>query len=434
VLQKVADLLSVVLVKLPPQRLLERMQEFEASEPCQRIALAAIHANPTLRLQLAVNYVENDVSRVIIGCLQMLLRHYDDEVPPEGADVEEHRRSAELRTSTEAAFRLLQDDKLPAEAWPYVQYCLEICQHILSHWSAAKLSVQQKVDVLDARAAPLMLAQGGLVDVLAEIIDPVAADFQLRMPPPQALRNQAVETLQALFEQNAHVCLFCMQHYTEVKLMIAMGCDSLCMDPLAAFPDMQQQAVDQLSASFEKFSATDEKLGRKILKALANIFESSYRLVAWFLRDHGLSTLSDMQGIDVHVEACRAVARAPYWSMEDADMLPDLVVSIAELLLGSVEGLEEGAPANPRGRVLDLTEAEEVSGACMSALLHLLLIDPSPPTVLRCLVQSLGDVNSEESGGSERAVNNVMKIMQVFPSSDRVQMNCQHLLTSLLGE
>jgi len=115
-------------------------------------------------------------------------------------------------------------------------------------------------------------------------------------------------------------------------------------------------------------------------------------------------------------------------------MLPDLVVSIAELLLGSVEGLEEGAPANPRGRVLDLTEAEEVSGACMSALLHLLLIDPSPPTVLRCLVQSLGDVNSEESGGSERAVNNVMKIMQVFPSSDRVQMNCQHLLTSLLGE
>lgn len=447
VLQKVAELLSAVLVKLTPQTLLERMQEFENSEALQRIALVAIHSNPQLRLQLAVNYVDNDVARVVIVCLQMLLRHYDDEVPPEGADVEEHRSSAEQRASTEAAFQLLQDDKLPAEAWPYVQYCLEICLHILSHWSAAKLSLQQKADVLDARAAPLMLAQGGLVDVLAEIIDPVAADFQLRMPPPQAVRQQAVETLQALFEQNAHVCLFCMQHYTEVKLMIAMGCDSLCMDPLAAFPDMQQQAVEQLSASFEKFSAGDEKLGRKILKALANLFESSYRLVAWFLKEYSLSTLGSMQGLDVHIEACRAVARAPYWGAEDAPLLPELVVSIARLLLGGVQGLAEAAPANSQGRVLDVTEAEEVAAACMSALLHLLLIDPSPPTALRCLVRSLGDADGEgssfnppprtdasETGGSELAVNNVMKIMQVFPSSDRVQMNCQHLLTSLLGE
>ncbi|CAE8647561.1 unnamed protein product, partial [Polarella glacialis] len=38
VLQKAADLLGAILLKLPPQRLLQRMQEFPASEPLQRIA------------------------------------------------------------------------------------------------------------------------------------------------------------------------------------------------------------------------------------------------------------------------------------------------------------------------------------------------------------------------------------------------------------
>ncbi|CAE7342855.1 HCc2, partial [Symbiodinium necroappetens] len=46
----------------------------------------------------------------------------------------------------------------------------------------------------------------------------------------------------------------------------------------------------------------------------------------------------------------------------------------------------------------------------------------------------LEDVEASEAPNSEEAVNTVMKIMQVFPSSDRLQMNCQHILTSLLGE
>merc|ERR1719336_2027316 len=180
--------------------------------------------------------------------------------------------SANVPPSTlEASLRLLQDEPLPPEAWPYVLYCLEVSVHILSHWSATKLTLQ-KADVLDARAAPLLLAQCGLVDVLAEILDPLAAGVELREKPPQSVVQKATETLQALFEQNGHICLFCIQHYTEVKQMVALGCESLAMDPLTDFPDMQQQAVTQLMASFEKFSVNDERLGRKILKALTVLF------------------------------------------------------------------------------------------------------------------------------------------------------------------
>lgn len=169
------------------------------------------------------------------------------------------------------------------------------------------------------------------------------------------------------------------------------------------------------------------------------LFESSYQLVSWFLQQHPLNTVGEYQSLDVHVEAVRAVARAPYWSAEDAPLLPEFVGLLADLLLDCIEGYgeEPGAPPRkPSGRVVDLTEAEEVVSACMSSVLHLLLIDPSPPTVLLCLAQSLGR-NSKAEGeadGSERAVNAVMKVMQVFPSSDRVQLNCQHLLTSLLRE
>jgi len=434
VLQKVAELLTAVLLKLPPQTLLQRMQEFQGAEVLMRVALAAVHTNAQLRLQLAVNYVENSVVPVIIGCMQMLLRHYEVGQPP-ASDVE-------------AAFRLLGDSQLPAEAWPYVLSCLEVCMHVLSHWSATKLSLQQKADVLDSRAAPLLLAKGGLVDVLAELIDPVAAGFELNTKAPAAVVQKASEVLQALFEQNGHICLFCMQHYTEVKLMVALGCESIAIDPLTEFPEMQQQAAEQLAASFEKFAVHDERLGRKILKALAVLFESSYHLVVWFLKSQPLSSLGDYQSLDVHVEAVRAVARAPYWSAEDAPVLPEFVSLLAQLLLGCIEGhaTDDGAaaPPPPPRRVVDLTEAEEVVAACMSSVLHLLLIDPSPPTVLRCLARSLSQqgkveaeapTEEEESGaGSERSVNAVMRVMQVFPSSDRVQMNCQHLLTSLLGE
>merc|ERR1719436_2347665 len=101
---------------------------------------------------------------------------------------------------------------------------------------------------------------------------------------PSVVLQKATETLQALFEQNGHICLFCMQHYSEVKPMVLMGCESLAMDPLTDFPQMQQQAVDQLAASFDRFSVNDEKVAKKILKALAVLFESSYPLVAWFLK------------------------------------------------------------------------------------------------------------------------------------------------------
>lgn len=237
--------------------------------------------------------------------------------------------------------------------------------------------------------------------------------------------------------------------------MVSLGCDSLVTDPLTEFPDMQQQAAEQLALAFEKFSADDERLGRKVLKALAVLFESSYRLVVWFLQKNGLATLEECQSLDVHVEAMRAIARAPYWSHEDAAILPEFVVLAAQLLLGSVEGLvDEPATLAPAGkakrRVLDLTEAEEVVAASTSALLHVLLIDPSPPMVLHCLVHGIGQneqggegdtglppleaCDGGDGGSSERAVSGVMRVMRVFPSSDRVQMNCQHLLTSFLGD
>jgi len=286
----------------------------------------------------------------------------------------------------------------------------------------------------------LLLAKAGLVDVLVEIMDPQSAGLEMSTKAPEVVQKKATETLQALFEQNGHICLFCMQHYSEVRQMVAMGCDSIALDPLKQFPQMQQQAVDELNALYEKFSVDDERTAKKILKALTVLFESSYQLVAWFLQKNPLSTVGEYQSLDVHVEAVRAVARAPYWSAEDAPLLPKFVGLLADLLLDCIEGHGEEpgeSPKKPSGRVVDWTEAEEVVSACMSSVLHLLLIDPSPPTVLLCLAQSLGrnsKVEGEATDGSERAVNAVMKVMQVFPSSDRVQMNCQHLLTSLLRE
>jgi hypothetical protein len=427
VLQRVAEVLGAIVLKLQPQVLLQRMQELESSEVMQRVALAAIHANAQLRLQLAVNYASNNVVAVVIGGAQMLLKRY------EGPAV-----AAARGGDLEAALALLQGGQLPSDGWAYVLYCLEVCLHILSHWSATKISLKTKADVMDSSAAPLVLVQCGLVDVLVEIIDPVPAGFQLNSQPPPEVVQKATETLQALFEQNGHICLFSMQHYTEVKIMVAMGCECLAMDPLTEFPDMQKQAVEQLSASFEKFSVTDERLGRKILKALMVLFESSYQLCAWYLQGHPLNALGEYQSLDVHAEAVRAVSRGPYWSAEDAPLLPGFVRMLAELLLGCIEGHdpEEASSTKLRGRVVDLTEAEEVCTACMTSALHLLLIDPSPPTVLESLAAGLGQGSAlEESDrtANEKAVNAVMKVMRVFPSSDRVQMNCQHLLTSLLA-
>jgi len=423
VLPKVAHLLTAVFLKLPPQVLLQRMKEFQSTEVLQRIALAAIHTNGQLRLQIAVNYVENGAVPVFIECLQMLLHRYEGSAPAVCAPA----------LDVGAAFRLLQDKNLPEEGWPYILYCLEVCLHILSHWSATRFSLRQKADALDSRAAPLLLAQGGLVDVLAELIEPAAAGFELHTQPPQQVADKAKETLQALFEQNGHICLFCMQHYTEVKQMVALGCESLARDPLTDFPDMQQQAVGQLSASFDKFSVKDERIGRKILHTLAVLFESSYQLVEWYLKNHKLTALGEYQSLDLHLEAVRAVSRTPYWSSEDAVILP----LVAQLLLSSVEGHNDD-PSKSQRLVLDLTEAEDMAAACMSALLHLLLLDPAPPTALHCLAdclsQSDGQTPESSSEKSSQAVTAVMRVMQVFPSSERIQMNCQHLLNSLLGE
>eukprot|EP00928_Gymnodinium_smaydae_P096890 TRINITY_DN8648_c0_g3_i1.p1 TRINITY_DN8648_c0_g3~~TRINITY_DN8648_c0_g3_i1.p1 ORF type:complete len:872 (+),score=201.47 TRINITY_DN8648_c0_g3_i1:96-2711(+) len=439
VLQKISSLLSALLLKLPPQRLVQRMQEFEETDILQRIALATIHSSAQLRLQIAVNYAENGVCDVVIQNVRALLDRYKPE--------------EQTSVSAEAALRLLRDERLPADAWPYIRYCLEICIHVLSHWSATRASLQlglpgrgnadpsAKTDVMDASAAPLLLAQGGLVDVLAEIIDPGGAGVELSMKPPQEVVQQANETLQALFDKNGHICLFCMQHFQDVKQMVSLGCDSLSTDPLAEFPEMQEQAVEELAAAFERHGVQEEKLARKILKALCVLFESSYNLVAWFLRTHPLSSLTQMQSIDVHVEAVRAVSHAPYWSSDDAPLLPVCVALITEMILSSIEGLGPGDDARPSAgrRVLDLTEAEELVAASVAAVLHLLLIDPVPPTVLDSLSESLGkgagdDEAGGEKAGSEQAVGALMRVMQVFPGSDRVQMSCQHLLTSLLGE
>jgi len=437
VLQKVSELLTAVLLKIPPHVFLQRMQEFQADEVLQRHALAAVHATPQLRLQLAVNYVDNSIIPVAIGGIQMLLRHFECAAPGVSPPV----------SDVEAAFRLLRNGLPPADGWPYVLYSLDICLHVLSHWSATKLSMQQKADVLDGHSAPLLLAKGGLVDILAELMDPVAAGVELSSKPPAGVMQKANETLQALFERNGHICLFCMQHYSEVKQMVSMGSDSLALDPLKDFPQMQQQAVGQLIVSYEKFSVGDDRISRKIMKALTALFESSYHLVAWFLQNNPLSSVGEYQSLDVHVEAVRAIIRAAYWSSEDAPLLPEFVSLLAQLILGSIEGHGDEVPgAKPPARVVDLTEAEQVAAACMASLLHLLLIDPSPPTVLHCLARSLSDYGKaagdsaqpaeevESSVGSERAVNAVMKVMQVFPSSDRIQLDCHHLLTSLLGE
>lgn len=448
VLCKVASLITAVILKLTPQILLQRMREFEQNEVFQRLALAAIHSNPQLRLQAAVNYADNGISPVIIACTQMIIQGYEG--PPSTP-------AAPAVKNIQTAFALLEDDFLPSEGWPYFNYCLEVCLHILSHWSAARLS-SQRADVLDAKAAPLMLAQGGLVEVLVGVLDPKGAGMELRQDPPKQLRQKTSETIQALFEQNGHICLFCMQHYADVKQMVALGCDSLSADPLTDFPDLQQQAVMQLISAFEKFAVEDEHLGGTILKALNSLFESSYSLVAWYLQQHPLETLEKYQSTDVHLEAVRSVCRAPYWSAEDAPLLPTLVAMLSRLLLDSLSGVcdEPIVPALDNAtvgkrRILEFEEAEQIVAACTASVLHLLLIDPCPPAVLHVFSRTLAGLGAEDTAsesnnpvqednqdehavGDERAVNLVMRIMQVFPLSDRVQMNSQHLLSSLLGE
>ncbi|CAK0814147.1 unnamed protein product [Prorocentrum cordatum] len=175
VLQRVAELLGAIVLKLQPQVLLQRMQEFDSSEVMQRVALAAIHANAQLRLQLAVNYAGNNVVAVVIGSVQMLLQRY------EGPTV-----AAARGGDLEAALALLQGGQLPPDGWDYVLYGLEVCLHILSHWSATKISLKTKADVMDSSAAPLVLVQCGLVDVLVEIIDPAPAGFQRNLDSERA--------------------------------------------------------------------------------------------------------------------------------------------------------------------------------------------------------------------------------------------------------
>lgn len=445
VLKKAASLLQGVLVKLLPGRLLERLEEFQESEVFVRIALAAVHNNAQLRLQLAVNYADNNVIAVMVACMVLLLRGYETEGAADAADSE-----------VEVSFQLLGDDKLPADGWSYTSYCLDVCLHVLSHWSCTKLAMPSKgPEVLDPSAAPVKLASAGVVDVLAELIDAPAAGVELRQQPPTALVQKACETLQALFERNGQICLFCMKHYAEVKQIILVGCESIVADPLSDHPEMQQEAIELFVGALEKFATKDERLSRKLLKALTVLFESSYQLVAWFLQEHPLSSLSELNSVDAHIEAVRAVSRAGYWSSEDAPLLPEFVAALVQTMLDAVE-------------VVDLTEAEEIASSCMASVLHLMLIDPRPPMVQQSLARSLGGKGRKVDGpadtaaentddlppledvtaddvlnglnahaspvSSEEAVNTMMKIMQVFPSSDRLQMNCQHILTSLLGE
>eukprot|EP00931_Biecheleriopsis_adriatica_P073309 TRINITY_DN4761_c0_g1_i1.p1 TRINITY_DN4761_c0_g1~~TRINITY_DN4761_c0_g1_i1.p1 ORF type:complete len:831 (+),score=212.00 TRINITY_DN4761_c0_g1_i1:86-2578(+) len=428
-LQKVATLLQGTFIKLPPPRLLERMEEFKTSDALIRIALAAIHENGQIRLQLAVNYHENTVVPVIVSCLQSLLRSYE-----KGED-------GSFSTETEATFRLLANEKLPAEAWPYVGYCLEVCLHVLQHWSCTNLDVGDKEEDVDQDSAPFRLAQEGVVDSLAEILEGSACGSEWRQKPPDAVVHKAEETLRALFERNARLCLFCMKHYESVKQIIAAGSDSIAALQVIGNHETQQEAVDILSTAYEKFAVKDERLGRKCLKALTSLFESSYTLVVWYLELKPISALPELQSLDVHIEAVRAVSRTGYWSAEDAPLLPTCVAVLARMLLECVEGhLDASAPPSGTGRrVFDLTEAEEVAASSTASMLHLMLIDPSPPTVLHGLARSLSKKDSdlpasEEADGREEAVDAVMKIMQVFPSSDRVHMNCQHILTSMLGE
>ena len=116
-------------------------------------------------------------------------------------------------------------------------------------------------------------------------------------------------------------------------------------------------------------------MGRKLLKALTGMFGSSYQLVAWFLQQHPLSSLSELQSLDAHIEAVRAVSRAAYWSSEDAALLPDFVAALVSTMLEAVEGhLDFNKPSVDRGkRLVDLTEAEEIASSCTASVLHLML-------------------------------------------------------------
>merc|ERR1712125_156380 len=108
VLIRLADLLVVVCSKLPPARLLQRMQEFRESEIFQRVALAAIHSVAQMRLQIAVNYTENSVVSIMVEDMHLFFKCYEAPAPsPAGA------------SPPEATFRLLKDGNLPAESWAY---------------------------------------------------------------------------------------------------------------------------------------------------------------------------------------------------------------------------------------------------------------------------------------------------------------------------
>eukprot|EP00930_Biecheleria_cincta_P013877 TRINITY_DN12164_c0_g2_i1.p1 TRINITY_DN12164_c0_g2~~TRINITY_DN12164_c0_g2_i1.p1 ORF type:complete len:846 (-),score=210.69 TRINITY_DN12164_c0_g2_i1:28-2565(-) len=437
-LQKLAKLVQAILGKLPPQQLLKRMEEFEESEVFRRIAVSTVRESAQLRLQIAVNYTTNNVIAVIVSCLQMLLRNY------------EKSETGGVTTETEQitrTFRLLDDERLPVDAWPYMDSCLDVCLHILSHWSCTNPSGGKEID---PSSAAIQLVHAGLMDALAELTDPTGMGMELREQPPQSLVRKAEEALQRLFERNGPICVFCMKHYVDSKPIITIGCESIANDPFNDNLEMQQEAVTLLSSSFEKFAVKDQRLGRKLLKALTMLFEASYNLVVWFLQQQPIGSLPELQSLDVHIEAVRAISRAGYWSAEDAPLLPDFVAVLAQVLLDAVEGhLDVSAPPSGSGRrVFDLTEAEELAASCTASMLHLMLIDPTPPTVLHCLARSLckqdsgkkdsalEDADSRTLSGqtSEEAVNAVMKMMQVFPSSDRIQINCQHILTSLLGE
>jgi len=379
-------------------------------------------------MQVAVNYASNGATVAIISALRLFLKRFEED----GA-------ATQAATNTEEAFKLIQDQQLPAAFWPYVQHGLELCSHMLSHWGATRLSTEKKGDVLDPTAAPLLLAQQGLVDVLLEIIN-MESGAKSEDSPPKALLEIATDILKTLFEQNGHINLFCMQHYAEVRAVIKLGCDSLIGDPLPEYPDLQQQAVETLVAASKRFFK-DDKLCKRILRAMSAIFETSPGLMLTFLTEYRISTPGASKDSDkalptpeAHLEAVRAVGHVAFWGPDDAPLMPDFVSVLAELLS---QVLPPPADAGPgaTGGLEDLSEAEALAGACVASLLRLLMVDPNPPDVQQCLIEQLG--KAERNTGdtdSERAVKLTMRIMETFPSSDRMQMNCQHLLTTVLGE
>ncbi|CAD7923566.1 unnamed protein product [Amoebophrya sp. A120] len=394
-------------------------------------------------------------------------------------------------TAVEPFLLALHELKLPTKWWPVLESSLEIVRTMLDHWDATSRISKAGAAGPDAdeeaapnRSTPTQLPTTsvvpdhlialGFMDRLFELFE-VPADLLT-----ESLTLVAQDCMKVLLKKSSEICLFSLVHFVESKknpFFVELACSAMEESDffveeteflhhsgapassrnsnLESQNKFRLTIVTNLVDLHQKLPSLD--LQSRLRRTLAALFDqaSSIGLCLSVLQHYeseaqigaggggGKKKIPNLLPLAVEMEVLRAIARLSYWNPGKET---PLVVMLVAVLIDSIrESLHE-----------------EYTATVLNAVLHLLAIDSS---VQRVLSQSLvaacanafasnelkrkslekqdepmggiglfDEEEEEEKKQSERelAVSFVMKVMQRFPTSDRVGGKAQHLLTSVL--